>query len=369
MLNIALCSRTLYHLSRSLIYRDIHFTFNRSRRDINGRLIRQLLADHDLSNRVRQIRILWAPSAKLQPGEGSKKEFELLRQALPKLTGLRTFIWDAQYPILSWLLAALQRHHPKCRLYIRHPASQDSAQTLPRLRALPCLFSLDVTLIPGQFASRNELQKVLITAPALTDLTIASNFDGSHVLPIPKQGEPESLRLRSLELYGPGFDDFKLPVKWSMLERLSLDHMTSNLRSIPQFPELRSCKLRIRDSDDCAFMDLMLRRCKKLEALDLDGCHANPDLATKDFWEIVGKSLIKLRLHEGEAHLRTEESAILSSKILVLIANHCPNLRSLGFDLVCNGQEWVSSSPGVVIPSNIKLTKFIALYDTQIYRR
>ena len=365
LLNIALSSKNLYHLSRSFIYRDVHFTFNRSRRDINGRLIRQLLADHDLGNKVQQIRILWAPSAKLEPGEGSKEEFELLRQVLPELTGLRTFVWDAQYPILSWLLETLQRHHPKCRLYNCHPASQDSARTLQRLRNSPCLFSLDVTLTLGQFEAQRELQKVLITAPNLTDLRIVSTTHSSFVLPIAKQEGSGPLHLRSLEFYGPHFDGFIFSVVWPMLERLSLDTLSSDSWITPQFPNLRSFKMRIRGLGNSEGLGAMLRSCKTLETLDLTGRHIDRLVADKGLWESAGSSLINLRLHEEEAQHR----AILPSNILDCIVRYCPNLRSLGLGLECNGQEWVSSSPRVVLRSYIRLTESIAPYDAQTYRR
>ena len=357
-------------MSRSFIYRDVHFTFNRSRRDINGRLIRQLLADHDLCNKVQQIRILWAPSAKLQPGEGSKEEFELLRQALPKLAGLRTFVWDAQYPILSWLLEALQRHHPNCRLYYRHPASQDSARTLPRLRDSPCLFSLDVTLPVEQVQAQHELQKVLVTAPSLTDLTIASTSHSPHVVPLVKEEEYQRLNLRSLEFYGPDFHSFMFYVVWTTLERLSLDTLSLdtlsldtlslNLMFMPSFPNLRSFKLRIQDSATSMFLGAVLRSCKKLETLDLTCCHSTPQLADKGLWESVGKSLIKLRLHGEEARRR----AVIPSNTMGFVAMYCSSLRSLGLDLGCSEQEWVRSSPRVTIRSNIRLTKSIALSDT-----
>ena len=373
MLNVALSSRTLYHLSRRFIYRDIHLTFNRSRRDINGRLIRQLLANHDLSSKVQQLRILWAPSAKLQPGEGSKEEFELLGQLLPKLTGLRAFVWDAQYPILSWLLEALQRHHPKCRLYNHHPASQDSARTLSHLRASPCLFSLDVTLAAGQFEAHHELHRILITASNLTDLTVTSPWSSSNVLPILKQGDSERLRLRSLELYGPRLDEFKLlPVVWSMLERLSLDTLLFDPNIIPQLPELRFLKLRVRGHGNTMYLGSMLQGCQKLETLDLTGCLGDFQIAAEGFWKNVAKSLIKLRLHEEDARNRAAEArnrAVAPSRIIELIAAYCPKLHSLSFDLECNGQEWVSSSPHAVIFSKIKVTRFIAPYDAQMYRR
>ena len=335
LLNVALSSRSLYHLSRSLIYRVVHFTFNRSRRDINGRLIKQLLADDDLSARVQEIRILWAPNATLQPGEGSKQEFELLAQALPKLHGLRTFIWDAQYPILSWLLEALQKEHPQCLLYIHHPSSHESARTLPRLCG-SCLFALDVELATGQFQAFKELQKVLYSTLSLRDLTINSPLSPLYN----GQGKLEPLPLRSLELYGCAFDTVRLPVVWPILERLSFDRLSSVPGVIPDISGLKSLKLRIDGFDDSLLLGTILEGCKRLEVLDLSGRISS--IAKVDLCELVGTTLIKLRLHEEDILNRVGENAALYSKVIGCIAEHCHNLRSLGLDLECNGKEWVS---------------------------
>lgn len=337
LLNVALSSRSLYRLSRSFIYRVIRFTFNRSRRGVNGRLIKQLLADDDLSATVREIRIIWAPSAKLQPGEGSKEDLELLGRALPKLTALKTFIWDAQYPILSWLLENLQKHHPQCLLYTRYPASQDPAQTLPRLCASPCLFSLDVTLTNGQHQAVKELQKVLTSALNLRDLTITSAFDSSHLLPYQ---ETEPLLLRSLELWGCDIDISELPVAWPMLERLSLDRLYFLPRLVPDFAGLKSLRLRARGSSRNLFLGRFLRGCRKLEVLDLTGFTSSIQRAKEDFWENPGKTLNKLRLHEEESLDRLGEDLTLSTMHVGRIAKYCGNLRTLGLDIQCDGHQW-----------------------------
>ena len=335
LLNVALSCRSLYHLSRSLTYRVVHFTFNRSRRDINGRLIKQLLADDDLSAKVREIRILWAPNAKLQPGEGSKQDLELLGQALPKLHGLKTFIWDAQYPILSWLLEALRKDHPQCLLYIRHPSSQESARTLPRLCG-SCLFALDVKVATGQFQAFRELQKVLYSTSSLRDLTIDSSQS-----PLYKwQGKSEPLRLRSLELYGCAFDRARLPVVWPILERLSLDRVSFLSSVIPDISGLKSLKLRINGFSDSLLLGTILQCCKRLEALDLSGRISS--IAEVVLWGVVGTKLIKLRLHEEDDFNRNDENAVLYSTVMGCIAEHCHSLRSLSLDLECNGKEWVS---------------------------
>ena len=368
MLNVALSSRSLYCLSKSFNYRVIHFTFNRSRRDVNRRLIKQLLTDEDLSAKVREIRIIWAPSAKLQPGEGSKADLELLGQALPKLIGLKSFIWDAQYPMLAWLLATLQTSHPDCLLYTRHPASQNAAQTLWRLCDTPCLFSLDATITTGQFEAFRELQKVLNSAPNLRDLTIASSFDmlfRRHT----EQRDPIPLELRSLELYGIPMEFWRLPVVWQKLERLSMDSISNFPDLASQFTGLKILRICVEGHDESVHLAEFLQKCTQLESLDLTGFTNYVQSSSQTFWQNVGKTLIKLRLHEHEKRDIVGDRPVLSTTDLARIAEYSRKLRSLGLDLQCNGQEWVSLISHIVLPSNIKLTASTATYDARIYRQ
>jgi len=157
LLNVALTCKAFYDVSKIFIYRTVHFTFNRNRRTINGALIKRFLEDDSLSRKVRCVRINWAPNASLQSGEGSKEDLNLFGQALPKLVGLHTFIWDAQYPIVSWLSEILRLSHPECMMYIRHPLNQDAARTLPRLRGLRRLHALNASFAYGQLQAYKEL--------------------------------------------------------------------------------------------------------------------------------------------------------------------------------------------------------------------
>ena len=333
----------MYHLSKSFIYRVIHFKFNRSRRNVNGRLIKQLLTDDDLSTKVQEIRILWAPSPKLQPGEGSKEDLDSLGRALPRLTRLKTFIWDAQYPIVSGLLETLQKHHPQCLLYTRHPASGNSAWTLPRLCASPCLFSFNVTLTTGQIQASEELRKVLISAPKLRDLTIHTD----DVLLEQLQGSFKVLHLRPLHLRSlelSGVADFLFPVyiAWSMLARLSVKASRFCPAVLPEFPCLKSLRLRV-IAFDILELSKTLPKCKSLEVLDLIGCVQNTHTFGDSFWESVGKTLIALRIPEQRRGISVDAPRF-SMDDMGCIVKHCRKLRSLGLNLACNGQEWVSSS-------------------------
>ena len=337
LLNVALSSRSLYHLSKSFIYRVLHFTFNRSRRNVNGRLIKQLLTDDDLSTKVQEIRILWAPSPKLQAGEGSREDLDSLRRALPKLSRLKTFIWDAQYPIVSGLLETLQKHHPQCLLYTRHPASGNSAMTLPRLCASPCLFSFNVTLTTGQIQASKELRNILISAPKLRDLAVRIDQDLLDQL----QGPSKLLHLRSLELSGAPDDPVRFPVNiaWSMLKRLSIQTSRFYPAVVPQLPCLESLRLRVLALDIWS-VNHMLQDCKNLEVLDLIGHTQRGHTLEDSIWESVGKTVIALRIPEEYKGLGADEPPF-SLDDMGRVIKHCRKLRSLGINLACNGREWV----------------------------
>ena len=341
MLNVALSSRSLYHLSKSFIYRVLHLTFNRSRRKVNGRLIKQLLTDDNLSTKVQEIRILWAPSPKLQPGEGSKEDLDSLGRALPRLTRLRTFIWDAQYSIVSGLLEALQKYHPQCLLYTRHPASGNSAMTLLRLYASPCLFSFNVNLTDGQIQAHRELRNVLISAPKLRDLTIRIDEDLQDQL----HGLSKVLHLRSLELVGFPPDSIRFPVNiaWNMLERLSVDTCMFHPAVVPQLPCLKSLRLRA-TALGIFSVSHMLRSCKDLEVLDLTGRTQRGHTLEDSVWESVGKTVRALRLPEENKWPGADEQPPFSLDDMGRVIKHCRKLRSLGVNLACNGREWVCLS-------------------------
>ena len=201
LLSVSLVSKSLYELSKGFIYRVIPFSFTFKRHDTNVRLIKRLLIDEDITSKVHELRILWAPSPYLQPGEGSRAGLELLGQALPKLTGLKTFVWDAQYPILSWLLKALESHVPSCKLYTRSPTGKHLARTLALLRASPCLFALDVTFSGDDDAGFPQLRSVLDSCGNMQDLAITCEFHGRQNS-VNRQMEDNSppLQLRSLEV-------------------------------------------------------------------------------------------------------------------------------------------------------------------------
>ena len=226
-----------------------------------------------------------------------------------------------------------------------------------------------MTLTIGQFQAFKELQKVLTSALNLRDLTITSTFNSPYVSPYQEQEEPEPLQLRSLELDGPLFITFKLPVAWPILERLSL----GSLFYLPSFSSdiagLKSLRLRIGDLDEIPILSSILQRCKKLEVLDLTGPLSGIQMAEEDFWENVGRGLTKLRLHEDDNPDRVGKRPYLSTMDMGRMAKCFPNLHSLGLDIHCNGKEWVSLNLHVVLPSNIKLTAFTAIYDAQTYRK
>jgi len=329
-----LASKALYSLSLRFIYRTICFTFNRKRRDINGNLIRRLLTDNALCANVREIEVLWAPNAKLPPGEGSKADLELLGQALPGMSGLNAFIWDAQYAILSWLLDILRSHLPKCKLYTFHPPSQDAALTLPRLRGFPCLFSLDVTLRDGQFAACREVEK-LLDSSQLRDLTMDTS--SLFHFPIGTQPMVAPLQLRSLELYSCLYHPWRPEISWSMLERLSMDSISWLPEVASQLTNLKSLHLNVEINDDRHFLTSFLRSCKRLEVLDLTGYAKHVQIGEESLWRHLGKTLVKLRFHENQRFMADHQWPNTTNEEIVMIASACPNLRSLGLNIEGNG--------------------------------
>ncbi len=322
-------SKTLYSLSLRFIYRSISFTFNRNRRNINGVLIKRLLTDSDLCAKVREVEVLWAPNANLQPGEGSKVDLELLGQALPRMVGLNAFIWDAQYSIIPYLLDILRLHLPQCKLYAFHPPSQDSARTLPRLRGFPGLFSLDVALVAGQYAACHEIGELLNSTP-LTDLAIDTSdhfFNRTEPMLAP-------LRLRSLEMYS--LQHSWCPnISWSMLERLSMDNIFWLPRIASQLTNLKSLHLDIGKHYEYDFLISFLRTCGRLEVLDLTGYTQHVEIE-ESLWRHLGKTLVKLRFREKRIFVDRRQTPNDAMKGLLTIARECPKLRSLGLEIEDN---------------------------------
>lgn len=342
LLNVSLCCKNLHDLARSLIYRVISILFTRKRRDTNGRLIQRLLMDSDLSTKVREIRILWAPSANLQHGEGRKKDLELLGKVLPKLTGLKTFVWDAQYPILEWLLHSLYANAPHCQLYTRVPARKDLVRTLSKLHDSPCLYSLDIALSPGDVNAFLRLREAIATSERLKDLAVIWER-GSHSLTWHRSLELLStpLQLRSLELDGPmdfpGIEKpWQLSVAWPTLERFSCTNISFLPNLASQLTGLTSLRLRVGDDEDRgALWTFLHEQCHQLSVLDLTGCTAAINRNGAEIWKHLGKTLISLRIHEDEIPSAFRERPTLSPLQLGILATTCQRLRSLGLDLEC----------------------------------
>lgn len=343
LLNVALTCKSFYELAKTFIYKTVHFTFNRDRRGMNGALIKRLLEDDDLSKKVRCVRIDWAPNAKLQAGEGSKQELDLLGRALPKLARLRTFIWDAQYPIVSWLLDMLRSCHPGCKMYIRHPPNQDAARTLSRLQNLPNLHALDASLLDGQIQAYKVLGKLLASS-SIKEFTFTSPVEQIDLVRVLSK-LPGPLHLRSLEINGLILDLSLYPIAWSQVTSLAIRTNASCFVGLPCFDNLRSLDLRLWSVSENSFLDQFLQSCQRLEDLSLNAFR-NParDWRTAQ-WRHLGKTLLKLRLHDEERHHLMYEGqdpmVDPSNSTLALIAMECPRLQSLGIELTFDG-SWVS---------------------------
>lgn len=352
LLNVSLCSKDLHHLSKSLLYRVIPILFTRKRREMNGRLIQQLLVNSDLSARVREVRILWAPSANLQHGEGSKEDLELLGKALPQLTGLKTFIWGAQYPILQWLLDALEIQAPHCKLYSRSPARKDPAWAPSKLCESPCLYSLDIAFSPRDLYAFSRLREVVSSSKQLKDLAVVWE-EGTHAVTwaASLQLLSSPLQLRSLELDGPmemSLHDtaWQWSVVWPMLERFSCTNISFLPNLASHLTGLKSLRLRVsRDEDKDGLWTFLREQCHKLEVLDITGCTAQINRQGTAIWEHLGKTLISLRIHEDEMPGAFRERPILSRSQLEHLATTCHSIRSLGLDVECSFRPMSTYQP------------------------
>ena len=90
MLNVALSSQSLHSLSEPLIYHIITFSFTLNNRDSNRSLIRRLLNNSDLRVNVREIRVIWGPSAP-STGDGME-DLQLVANLIPELTRLAVLV-------------------------------------------------------------------------------------------------------------------------------------------------------------------------------------------------------------------------------------------------------------------------------------
>ena len=340
MLNVALACRAFYKLSKIFIYRTLRFTFNRDRRDINGGLVRRLLRDGDLCSTVRCIRIDWAPSAKLQPGEGSKEELELLGQALPKLGGLKIFIWGAQYPIISWLLDSLRWCHPECKLYIHHPQNYTPAHLLARLRDLPSLTGLDVSISDWHYQAHRELEKILLSSP-ISDLAVRTGTTRMCLDALAKVSDP--LQLNSLEIVGHIHGIRELPILWSRLNTLILNAVGSFREDLPalHLDGLKSLEIRLGIPGSETLLYSILKSSRNMESLSLTGEIGFVRGWERSEWRNLGKTLVKLRIYGAEDE-RGPNAGVLPDHCLMYIAEECPKIRSLGIDLKYD-KEWVCS--------------------------
>ena len=274
---------------------------------------------------------------------------ELLGKSLPTLTNLKTFIWDAQYAILPWLLDSLHKYHPQCKLYARFPGRQDTALTLTRLRNSCSLFSLDVTFLPGQFQAFAELQKVASACPNLKDLSIMLTSSNTSTNPtsLPSFRTLDTpFTLRSLELNGNETYGFEAEefwpkfIEWRRLERLSINDFKMLGPVITELSHLRSLQLNVEQSSiEMPFVFGFLLGCQRLENLDITGALAD---MKGEVLSHLGKTLTSLRLHAREESRWAPSIYTPDRPHIREIGASCKKLRSFGLDLYCM-EGWVSS--------------------------
>ena len=253
---------------------------------------------------------------------------------------LLAFGWNAQYPIIPWLLKALSTHLPQCRLYTRVPAWQQTIPSLPHLCGSPCLYSLDVEFSPTDWHAFSRLRDLAISCHSLENLSVIWK-SRSHAQTWYESLEhlPESLQLRSLEVDGP----MELPdnggvwnwsIKWPLLEDFSCTNITFLPSLASQLIGLRVLPLRIGLGElVSALWAFLVEQCLQLAVLDLTGCTAAINKSGEDLWGHLGKTLISLRIHEDERPRGTCCRPVLLRPQLRLIATCCPKIRSLGLDV------------------------------------
>lgn len=351
MLNLALTSSSLHYLSLRFIYRSIAFVFSEKRSETNQKLIRRLIAGDTLASTVREIRILWAPSVKLEHGEGSKQDLELLGEALPRFTALKTFVWDAQYEILPWLRVTLQTHHPHCNLYLRSYGTYPGSAIGQQVKVSPCLFSSHY--IGFQICPLSHFLDSMCAARNLKDINVTwPSLRPVHFTNLPaKRRQSGLLKLRSFSYDGHfsvAIDDRTAweMIDFSSLERLSLNMLEPLFIFSSQLDNLKILRLHMSDGlplqigedEDSRLRTFlnMWQNFRQLESLDMTGCIATlNEEYFQDIWKHVARTLTSLRLHEPESRLGSQRRPILSRKVINIIAQHCRRLRSLGVDLEC----------------------------------
>ena len=336
LLNVSLSSKPLYRCARGLIYRAIHLTFTQKRREINRRLIENLLGSSELGLKVQELTIHRAPDKKLPSRASSKADFDRLRELLPRLTGLRTFIWDAQYSIQRWLLDVLCLYSPNCQLYIQAPIGNSVKRNIRPLHGVPILYSLHVYpavfIPPESYIGLRDLITQCNHEYKLKDLAIDQEIYPAGIWLL--ENLSPQLQLRSLEVDGPtymGDSVWQWSVEWSMLERLSISYIHFPSDLAPQMNALKILRLRFNGQDNKqALLGILRDKCPNLTSLDLTACTTVINELRGKLWDNFGHNLESLRIHEDE---RFDERPILSPLNLESIARNCCRLRSLGLDL------------------------------------
>lgn len=333
---MALTSKELYSLAQQFLYRSLRFIFNRSRRPCNRLLLQRLIANKAINLTIRTLWIPWAPKGIARHGDdGSLEDLHLLAQLVPQLARLRTFIWEAQYPIPVWLLDALHKQQ-SCRLCIRLPYGSNTAQALANLQGFSRLWSLDVLISNSQRQALAGLGRLLSQATSLRSLAFHHcNDDGSSTYPILTYQLEQCPNLKSLALEDCGFStepnhNLSENTDRPMIKSLFMSNM-SFLRPdlATRLTNIRSLKLRpsnlalSRLHPYLERLQAFLSSCQRLEDLDLDGLFAGD---CEPILRSNGRTLLSLRI--ANTNLTPG-----------LIGLHCPKLRKFGID-IGRSKEW-----------------------------
>ena len=275
-----------------------------------------------------------------------------LIKILPRLNRLCKITYEAEAPVPWILLRYLNKDRSDCRLHVTIPFLSNKVQTVSRLQNSPYLFALDVHTSRGN--TPEKISDVVSTCPNLKHFSMnaSGRWTGDPELHILRVAMESPRSLYSLRLQG--FYHIRKNVKhfndkdWSSLTSLSFYGLSFIPDLAPQLVNLRSLQV---DLGGATFdpeimrdpsLNQFLFECRPLSELKLICYTETFDLGVL---EHHGRTLRVLSLREDHRNLSIalyEDTdrwdygprTILSSQTIQTIGESCPNLLTLGMNLL-----------------------------------
>ncbi|KAL8687668.1 MAG: hypothetical protein Q9218_006222, partial [Villophora microphyllina] len=318
----------------------------------NALLLERLHRNAEAKAAVREIYVNWAPGViPRHDHEGGKVLMERFVELVPRLVGLKVFIWDAQCAILPRLLTALQHPHlQNCTLHTTCPFRTDVVNSLRTLQNNHHLLSLDLTITDTQFTAKTALRKLLPTSPSLRNLAISvvkdsGPFPGNFALCVPGMSLPplKILKLQHMKLaeYGdPGWEECMV---WEGLEQLEC----TEVGFLPTLSgPLQQGLLSLTVHHSAAWnSEQRFQLCEFIENAsrleNLSVTEATELIIRGRDYESRAPYLKSLRFHEYQEFdkFMDIDRFVLSCRHIERIAKVCPQLHTFGIDLKV-GSEW-----------------------------